>query len=259
MSLITLTTDFGLYDPYVAVMKGVILGIAPAVTIVDITHGVPPHQIREGAYALRMAAPFFPEGTIHVVVVDPGVGGGRRPIAVKTRDAYFVAPDNGVLGYVLEECGDFLAVHLDAPQFWQPSVSRTFHGRDIFAPVAAHLAMGVPFESLGTPISDLVMLRWPRPKRRPDGCIKGEVVHVDRFGNLVSNIPGEEMQGGEYVVTVDGATLSEVHATYAEVYPGALLALVGSRGYLEIAVREGNAAELLGVGSGEEVLLCPVP
>ncbi len=259
MPIITLTTDFGLYDPYVAAMKGVILEIAPDATIVDITHEVPQQQVREAAYVLRYSAPYFPKGTIHVVVVDPGVGSSRRPIAVRTKDAYFVAPDNGVLGYVLEQEESFDALRLDVEDYWHHPVSKTFHGRDIFAPVAAHLASGVPFEALGTPVEDLVMLSWPLPTHRPDGCIEGEIVHVDRFGNLVSNIPGEEMEDRQYFVIIDGATISEVRATYADVYPGALIALVGSHGHVEIAVRNGSAADLLGVTAGEKVTLCPAP
>jgi S-adenosylmethionine hydrolase len=259
MPIITLTTDFGLYDPYVAAMKGVILEIAPESTIVDISHEVPRQQIREAAYILRYAAPYFPRGTIHVVVVDPGVGSSRRPIGVRTEKMYFVAPDNGVLGYVLEQEKSFEAIHLNVPEYWHQPISKTFHGRDIFAPVAAHLAAGVPFESLGTPVEDLVRISWPLPKHKPDGCIEGEIIHVDRFGNLVSNIPGEEVEGREYTVVVNGATISEMRATYADVYPGALLALVGSHGYVEIAVREGNAAHLLGVTTGEKITICPAP
>ncbi len=259
MAIITLTTDFGSYDPYVAAMKGVILGISPDATIVDVTHEVPQQQVREAAYVLRHSAPYFPDGTIHVVVVDPGVGSSRRPIAVRTEGAYFVAPDNGVLGYVLEREERFDVVHLNNPAYWRQPVSKTFHGRDIFAPVAAHLASGAPFESLGEPIDDLVTLSWPLPEYRPDGCIEGEIVHVDRFGNLVSNIPGDAIKGRRYLTTINGATVSEVHATYADVYPGALLTLIGSHGYVEIAVRDGSAVELLGVAVGEKVTLCPAP
>ncbi|MDH7484892.1 MAG: SAM-dependent chlorinase/fluorinase [Anaerolineae bacterium] len=279
MSIITLTTDFGLADGYVGTMKGVILSIAPQAHIVDISHDVGPQNVRQAAYVLSTAAPYFPPGSIHVVVVDPGVGSARRPIAVRTERAYFVGPDNGVFSYVLtgrdpgSEIGDqgsgeqpvtwnskpeTTILHLDRPQFWLPTISRTFHGRDIFSPVAAHLAAGVPFDTLGTPIADPVILPLPRPERRPDGSIRGQVLHADRFGNLITDIPvGWLAAGKSWRFDIAGQCIEGLSLTYAAAGQGELVALPGSDGLLEIAVREGSAAKMLHVGAGAQVIAMP--
>ncbi len=267
MSIITLTTDFGLVDSYVGAMKGVILGLAPDARIVDISHHVPPQNVQEAAYILQGAAPFFPRGTIHVVVVDPGVGSQRRPIAVQTSDAFFVGPDNGVFSFLLaplagggRETGDHAqtrAIHLDSPGYWLPFVSRTFHGRDIFAPVAAHLAAGVAFDALGTAIDDPVLLPFSQPRRLADGSIRAHVAHIDHFGNLVSDLPAAWLTGRRWLFRVAGQQIDGSVHSYAAVDPKQLLALVGSDARLEIAIRDGNAAQRLDVGIGELIEVYP--
>jgi S-adenosylmethionine hydrolase len=259
LTIITLTTDFGLADSYVGALKGVILSIAPQATLVDITHMVPPQDVRRGSAILRDAAPFFPAGTIHVAVVDPGVGSARRPIAVRTPQAIYVGPDNGLFTHVLVD--DALArphvIHLDNPKAWLPAVSHTFHGRDIFAPVAAHLATGMPFEHVGTPIDDPVLSPVSGAQRLPDGVIRGHVEAVDHFGNLVSDVPTSWLSGGRWIVHIAGQDIPVLSATYAEVPPGAVLALIGSSGRLEVSVRNGHAAQHLGVQVGEPIVIRP--
>lgn len=276
MRIITLITDFGQADGYVGTMKGVILGIAPEARIVDISHDIEPQNVRQAAYVLSTAAPYFPPGTIHVVVVDPGVGSARRPIAVRTERAYFVGPDNGVFSYALAgmwtmsqlpsnqlRASSFelpvTVIHLDQPKYWLPTISQTFHGRDIFSPVAAHLAAGVPFGALGTLITDPVTFPLPQPERLPDGSIRGEVLHADRFGNLITDIPMSWLATSEaWIFEIAGRRIEGLSATYATARRGALVALPGSEGLLEIAVREGSAAETLGVGAGTLVTAVPV-
>ena len=259
LPIITLTTDFGQRDGYVGVMKGVILGIAPHVSIVDISHEIPPQDVREAAYILSTAVPYFPSGTIHVVVVDPGVGSARRPIAIRTPTATFVAPDNGVLSFVLAEHARAEVRHLDRPRFWLSQISRTFHGRDIFTPVAAHLAAGVPFGEVGTVINDPVTISLPRPQRTADGAICGEVLHVDRFGNLITDIPADWLAGAaSWRFEVAGQSIDGLSHAYAAVEPGALVALIGSAGRLEIAVCQGSAATFLGVAAGASVVARPM-
>ncbi len=255
MKIITLTTDFGTADGYVGAMKGVILSLAPSATIVDISHDVAPHDVRHGAWLLAAAAPFFPPGTIHVAVVDPGVGSARRGIAVQTASAVFVGPDNGLFSPFLHE--RVACVALTNPATQRDTVSATFHGRDIFVPVAAHLANGLPLSELGPAVDDPFSLPIPQPERLPDGRLRAEVVHVDRFGNLVTNLKLE--QAGTKAVELASVRVAVgdeslvVRRTYADVAPGTLLALVGSSGHLELAVREGNAAQRLGLGVGAKV------
>lgn len=258
MSIITLTTDFGLSDGYVAVMKGVILSIAPQATLVDITHHIPPQNVREAAYVLVTALPYFPPDTVHVAVVDPGVGSARRPLAARIDGSYFVGPDNGLLTYVLQTASQpAVCVHLDNPAYWRPQVSPTFHGRDLFAPVAAHLARGVALSALGTPIADPVRFDVQAPQQKPDGSLRGQVLHVDRFGNLLSNIPGAWLAGQTWVVRMAGQQIIGPCLTYAAAMPGQLLALVSSEATLEVAVRDGSAAERLGVQAGEPIAVYP--
>jgi hypothetical protein len=259
VSVITLTTDFGLADGYVGTMKGVILSIAPTATIVDISHNVPPQDVREAAYILYTAYPYFPQGTIHVVVVDPGVGSERRAIALRTPQATFVAPDNGVLSYVVAGERVKQIVHLTNPSYHLSPVSRTFHGRDIFAPAAAHLARGVPLTELGDPLTEIVTFSLPRPQVRSDGTIVGQVIHVGRFGNLITSIMATDLAGHsllrESVIEIKGQSIRGIANTYAEVATGKLLALVGSSDRLEIAVSGGSASQTLGAKVGDEVLL----
>jgi hypothetical protein len=258
LPIITLTTDFGLADGYVAAMKGVILGIAPQATVIDITHQIEPQNVREAAYVLRTALPYFPPGAVHVAVVDPGVGSVRRAMAARAGGSLLVGPDNGVFTYAMQDAGQPVAcVHLDNPTYWLPHVSRTFHGRDIFSPVAAHLANGVPLEALGSPIDDPVRFDVQPPRRAPDGSLHGQVIHVDRFGNLVSNIPGDWLAGKLWIVHIAGRQIIGPSLTYADAAPGQLLTLVSSDGTLEVAVRDGNAAARLGVAASEPITVHP--
>lgn len=257
--IITLTTDFGLRDGFVGTMKGVILSINPNVTIVDITHDIAPQNIEQGAFLLAASAKYFPGNAIHVVVVDPGVGSARRPIAIQVGETIFVAPDNGVLSYALADSRSGIrAVHLTKPDYWLPRISHTFHGRDIFAPVAAHLSLGVPIEALGDPIDAWVRLAPALPTRRADGAMVGRVVHVDRFGNIVTNIAEDmlrAMDRGRIAVKIAGRTVHGVKQSYSDGAAGQVIALVGSSWSLEIAKREGNAAQDLGVRIGDEVIV----
>lgn len=247
-ALITLLTDFGPKDEYAACLKGVILGINPAVTLVDLTHEVPPQDIRVGAFILAAAAPFFPPGTIHLAVVDPGVGTGRRGLAARARGQFWVGPDNGLFHLIFSGQTDFDMVCLENTAYFLPQVSATFHGRDIFAPVAAHLSLGVALERLGSALTDPVRLPWPEPVFATD-LVLGEIIQIDAFGNLVSNIEADSLlswlAGKRFRLRVGSVTLTGLHHTYGEAAPGELLALVGSRGYLEIACARGNAARQL--------------
>ena len=249
-AVITLTTDFGFNDAYVASMKGVILGINKEAKLVDICHTIKPQNISQAAFVLSTAYPYFPPKTVHMVVVDPGVGTARRGIALQTPQAIFVGPDNGLFTSFLRE--RTACVALTNPAMHRHPVSATFHGRDVFAPVAAHLVNGLPLAELGPPVEDPVALPEPKPQRLPDGRLRAEVRYVDRFGNLITNVgplEWESLDTGGIRVVVGGVSLAARRA-YADVAPGALLALVGSGGYLEVAVREGSAAERLGVGVG---------
>lgn len=279
--LVTLTTDFGTADGYVGTMKGVILNIAPDARLVDITHHIAPQNVRQAAYALYTAYVFFPPHTVHLIVVDPGVGSARRPIALCTPAGAFVGPDNGIFSYVMANENEPVEaiVELTDPRYRLPQVSHTFHGRDIFAPAAAHLAAGVPITDLGPPARDPVTFPPPRLEIAPD-VITGEALHTDHFGNVVTSIgrltwsgdalslkeaKGKKQGAGgkrrarfaasESAIIVAGQEIAGVHRTYAEVEPSEVLALVGSKGYLEIAVREGNAARRLGLRPGDAVTL----
>ncbi len=253
MPIITLTTDFGLLDGYVAAMKGVIAGLAPQAVMIDITHQIPPQDIAEAAYVLQTVLPCFPPDTVHLVVVDPGVGSARRPLAAAVGQCFLVGPDNGVFTYALPAGQPAACVHLDNPAYWRPQVSRTFHGRDLFAPVAAHLANGVPLAALGTRLDDPVRFPVQPPGRRADGSLHGQIIHVDRFGNAISNIPGAWLAGQLWSVQIAGQQINGPSASYADVRPGHLLALISSDATLEVAMRDGSAAQRLGVVAGEPV------
>lgn len=255
--IITLCTDFGLRDGYVAAMKGVILSIAPEARLVDISHDVTRQSIREGAFLLNTACRCFPSGTVHLVVIDPGVGGSRRAMAIETGRFLFVGPDNGVLTSALRGEALIGAVALTNRTYWRHGeVSHTFHGRDVFAPVAAHLANGVPLAALGAPIDDPLLLCPTKPELRADGGIVGHVVHVDRFGNVITDIPETMLSGSQdWQITVGKAKTVGLRETYESVGPGELLALTGSHGCLEIAVREGDAAHVSGASVGDIVTL----
>jgi S-adenosylmethionine hydrolase len=254
--IITLLTDFGTRDPYVAAMKGVILSLHPDTVLVDLTHEVPPQDIVAGAFLLAGATPYFPPGTIHLAVVDPGVGTQRRALAARAMSQFWVGPDNGLFHLVFRECVTVDIVSLEDPQYFRESVSNTFHGRDIFAPVAAHLSRGTPLNAFGPPITDPAVLSWPQPVFTQE-AFRGEIVYVDGFGNLVSNIRGSELMtwlGEEsYVIILGSLTIKNLSRTYGDVVSGQSLALVGSHGYLEIACAQGNAARKLGVGKGRSL------
>jgi len=243
--IVTLITDFGTVDGYVGEMKGVLLSAQPDVEIVDITHDIPPQDVERARLTLARVWRRFPRGTIHVVVVDPGVGSSRDAIAVSSEDYYLVGPDNGVLSASLLT-PSARVVSLALPE----RASSTFHGRDVFAPAAAALARGELLETLGGEATNPVVRRTPEPTRRPDGAIEGEVIFVDRFGNAVTNLVG--VRGGTVEV---GRFSIDVRRTYAEVDAGKPLALVGSTGLLEIAVRDGDAASTLGLARGSIVAL----
>jgi hypothetical protein len=260
MPIISLLTDFGVADTYVGQMKAAILRVAPAATLVDLTHMVPAQDIREGAFLLWTAVEVFPAGSLHLAIVDPGVGSGRRAVAVRSRRGdILVGPDNGLLLPALEHLGGMAAaVELVDPAYWGPARSRTFHGRDLFAPVVGHLASGVPLERVGRPVTWLEEpFRFPPPGVE-DGLPVGEVLHVDTYGNLITNLPGAQLPARFRVrlglTVIEGAP----HAHYQAVAPGELLALVGSSGLLEISARDGNAASALGVDRGERVRIEPV-
>jgi len=247
--LITLTTDLGTRDAYVGVMKGVILGINPDAVIVDLCHEVEPQDIREAAFLLRVSVPYFPKGAIHVVVVDPGVGTKRRLVLVVSPLGRFLAPDNGVLSYVLVE-GGFEAYELNNSRYWLSPVSSTFHGRDILAPVAAHLSQGVSARKLGRKVDGLVSFPIPVPEKTP-GSVRGEVLHIDRFGNLITNIREGDLPAGRLWIEVAGRSIRKLSLNFEG--GRGLLALVGSSGCLEIAVKNGSAARLLKVKVSEPV------
>ncbi|MGO9316115.1 MAG: S-adenosyl-l-methionine hydroxide adenosyltransferase family protein [Syntrophobacteraceae bacterium] len=252
--IITLLTDFGLQDGYVASMKGVILGICPDAKLVDISHLVAPRDVRSGAFVLYTSYEFFPQGTIHLAVVDPGVGTERSPIAIRAKSCFFVGPDNGLFSFVLKETG-WEARRLENRQFWKSQLSSTFHGRDLFAPVAAHIARGAHFDDLG-PSCDPVLAQWGEPIVGK-GQVEGEVIHIDHFGNAIINVMREtlEKQGpAEKWTTSAGKTvIHSIQQTYGRVSAGKALALTGSSGLIEIAVNHGNAASELGLRSGTKV------
>jgi S-adenosylmethionine hydrolase len=250
---ITLLTDFGTADGYVAAMKGVIAAIAPDAPIDDAAHDIAPGDTHAAAWVLAGYWRLYPNGTVHVAVVDPGVGSARRALAALADGRLFVAPDNGVLTHVLDVAREPSVVAIENEKFFGDVVSATLHGRDVFAPVAAHLARGTSHAELGRVITDPVKLPLPRPYRTPES-IHGVIVHIDRFGNLVTNIPAEWIVAGSPVL-IAGRELT-VRRTYADVATGEPLALIGSRGTLEIAVRDRSAAELLSVRCGAEVSVC---
>lgn len=253
--IITLTTDFGLRDPFVGVMKGVALGICRDAQLVDLTHEVSPYDVREGAMALESAWRFFPSGSVHLAVIDPGVGSARRALALSAAGHYFVGPDNGLFSFVVDG-GGWSAVSIEAPEYRLPVVSQTFHGRDVFAPAAAHLASGMALEHLGPPVTDPVRFERPGSLRRDDELI-GEVIGNDRFGNLLTSIAGEVALAlaarTALAVKVGERDLGAPVTCYEEGAAGVPRAIVGSSGRIEIFVRSGSALIVLGAGRGTPV------
>ncbi|HVM96935.1 MAG TPA: SAM-dependent chlorinase/fluorinase [Candidatus Acidoferrales bacterium] len=255
MTIISLLTDFGTEDPFVGIMKGVILGIAPDVQIVDLTHSVPPQDVRLGALMLSSAVEYFAPGTIHVAVVDPGVGSQRRAIVIETPKALLIGPDNGLLFPAARKLGISSIRSLENPALFCQPLSRTFHGRDVFAPVAAHLARGVALQNVGSAFTHCESLDLPEP-RRSDTSIEGEVLYVDGFGNLITNIPGALLSNFpalDLSVSIVGMQIVGLSNSYSAVAAGAPLAIVSSSDLLEIAVRDGNAGQQLGAGVGVAV------
>jgi S-adenosyl-L-methionine hydrolase (adenosine-forming) len=255
-SLITLTTDFGLRDPFVGIMKGVILSINPEAKLVDLTHQVEPFDVMDGALALAQSYPFFPPGTIHVVVVDPGVGSERRPILVATPTHHFVGPDNGVFSLVFDREPSFRVRHITAECYFREPVSQTFHGRDVFAPVAAWLSKGLALDTVGGLITDYVRVAVAKPERVSPSVIRGEVLRVDKFGNLITNFgPAHLPEQGSLRFLVNKSRVTRLVSSYAEGRGNGVIAIVGSAGFIEIAAYQASAAEVLGAGKGTEIIL----
>jgi hypothetical protein len=275
--IVTLLTDFGENDSYVGAMKGVLLSIVPDARLVDISHQVGPQGVQQAAGILSAIYKYYPPHTVHLIVVDPGVGTTRRAIALQTNRGRFVAPDNGVLTHIFRKAESWQAVALENPDYWLPDPSQTFHGRDIFSPVAAHLAAGVSLSDLGPAVDDLVTIQIP-PLARVPGGVKGEVVRIDHFGNVLTNIQSltwvdestlefkpsdERLSLSEPIrfaastarVTFSWRTLDGLRRAYGEASIGDTLALVGSSGELEISVNQGNAADKLAIQVGDPVTL----
>lgn len=254
-TIITLTSDFGHRDHYVGVLKAVILRTAPQALIVDISHEIPPQDVMAGAWVLRNAAPAFPDGTIHLVVVDPGVGTDRRPVVVEMDGQLFVGPDNGIFSLISQQDG-YRAWKIDRPDLYASSVSDTFHGRDIFAPVAAHLSIGLQPKQVGEPVSELITYRWARPIADGAG-IQGWIVHIDRFGNLISNIPSaliREAIGNQQIkIYVGNTILQRFDRSFGSVEEGDPVAYIGSSDMLEVAINKGDASQMLGVQKGAQI------
>jgi S-adenosylmethionine hydrolase len=274
-AIITLTTDFGLSDGYVAAMKGVILGINPEAKLVDICHSIKPQNILQAAFVLGTAYPYFPKKTTHLVVVDPEVGTERQAIILKTPQGSFVAPNNGVLSYVVQQHllepvtdkgkvflktglkpeTEVTAVAITNSKFWRSPVSPTFHGRDIFAPVAALLSLGFPLIEFGEPVTAVEMLPLSRPAIRPNDSLLGHIIHIDSFGNLITDIRSDDLRDKERGVEIEvgNRLISGLARTYAE--GSGLVAVIGSNGYLEVSLRGGNASSLLDAKVGDEIRL----
>lgn len=270
-SVITLTTDFGADDAYVAIMKGVILSTNPEVNIVDITHSVAPQNVYQAAFILGYTYRYFPKKTVHVAVVDPGVGSERRGVILKTPSALFVAPDNGILSYVIDELSSskgsvaqyspdqdlvtlgkgFEVVAITEPRFWRQPVSTTFHGRDIFAPVAATLTLDISPYELGEKITSLHVFPILKPLVDYQGNLIGHILHIDHFGNLITNIKRANLPGKDIPIEVAGRLIQGITDYYAE--GEELMAIIGSSGYLEIALKNGSAADFLNIGIGDEI------
>jgi S-adenosylmethionine hydrolase len=271
-SIITLTTDFGYDDAYVGAVKGAILSTNPEANIIDISHSIEPQNILQAAFILGIAYRFFPKQTIHVAIVDPGVGSERQGIILKTPSALFVAPDNGILSYIIDDLfiveshklseytndlreivfkTGLEAVAITDPRFWRHPVSATFHGRDIFAPVAAGLSLGISPYEFGEKIKSLHVLSIPKPSADSDGNLVGLVLYIDRFGTLITNIKYNDLPGKDVVVEVAGHSIQGINDYYEQ--NKGIMAIVGSSGYLEVSLRDGSACDFLGMVVGDEV------
>ena len=273
--IVTLTTDFGFSDVYVAVMKGVILGISPEASIIDITHSIKPQNILQAAFVLNTAYRYFPRQTVHVAIVDPGVGSERQGIIVKTPSAFFVAPDNGILSYVINDLcptegrGEgrlawypesleritlmkgLEAVAITDPRFWRHPVSPTFHGRDIFAPVAAGLSLGISPYEFGDKTYSLHVFPIPQPIVDSRGDLTGQILHVDHFGNLITNIRSSDLPQGDIIIEAGGEYIRGLSRYYDE--GETLMAVIGSSGYVEVSLKNGRASDFLSMTLGDEI------
>jgi S-adenosyl-L-methionine hydrolase (adenosine-forming) len=255
--LITLTTDFGHRDPFVGIMKGVIARINPKAQVIDLTHGIPPQDVMAAALALRHSVAYFPRDSIHVVVVDPGVGGPRRPLLIESAGNYFIGPDNGVLSLAAAAAESVQVIELSNPDYRLKPTSATFHGRDIFAPAAAHLSLGVAPAAFGGELASFTRLRMPKVTQSQNR-LEGEVVYVDGYGNLFTNIDEHDLTGlplGKLVIGVGARVIRGLAPSYDSVKTNELAALVNSWGMLEIAAYKGNAQENCGVKVGDKVIL----
>jgi len=256
--LITITTDFGVHDPYVGIMKGVILRIAPKARLIDLTHTIPQGDVLRGSIVLRSAMRYFPRGTIHLAVIDPGVGGKRNPVAVHTEQQYWVGPDNGLFWFLAGGDPPPQIVKLENRVYHLPDQSQTFHGRDIFAPVAAHMANGIPIREFGSLIRSLKTLSIPAVEQHTPDRLTGSIIYIDHFGNCISNITPDQQDISpisSWHVELDDATVVPLKKYYGQVAEHEPVALIGSSGYLEIAVRNGSAAESLGIMRGTKFAL----
>ena len=254
--VLTLLSDFGLSDVYVAVMKGAIVQVNPTLTVIDLTHQVPPQDIATARFHLMNAYPYFPAGTVHIAVVDPGVGSPRRAIALQLESGFLVAPDNGLVSGVLNQNPAIAAVELTNPFYWRTSSpSTTFHGRDIFASVGAHLASGVPLRDLGTEVDLQTIIQLPIDNpTRMGNTIWGVIQAIDHFGNLITNISGDEVAGKTWSVSIENLTYPS-RSTYSNGEPGEVFALVGSHGWVEIAASRANAQAKLNLGWGSSLAI----
>ncbi len=259
--IVTLTTDFGLVDHFAGAMKGVMLDVFPELRIVDITHAIQAYDVLDGALAISESYKYFPGGSVHLVVVDPGVGSQRRPILAAVGEHYFVAPDNGVLSLVYAQAESVLVREITSSHYFRQPVSSTFHGRDVFAPVAANLAKGVDPAKFGDEITDYVRFAAPKPKTAPDGSLRGIVLKIDRYGNLITNIRASDapqLLGSDpppFRIVIGKNEITEIYNHYAQGAPGEIFAILGSMGFLEISVNRGTAAKQLGIAKGAEVAI----
>jgi S-adenosylmethionine hydrolase len=250
--IIALLTDFGTQDYFVGAMKGAILSINPHAKIIDITHEISPQDIKSAAFTLCACYRDFPEKTIFVVVVDPGVGSNRKAILVETEKYFFVAPDNGLLSFIFEEARNPRVFGLTNKKYFADKISRTFHGRDVFAPVAAHLSNGVEPKEFGAETKDFVRFEINKPRRISSNLIEAEIIHVDRFGNLITNLKAEDLPEN-FSAEIKGKTIDKLRNFYAEAEAGEIFMIAGSAGFLEIAARENSASKLLNAQSGAKV------
>jgi S-adenosyl-L-methionine hydrolase (adenosine-forming) len=257
--IITLTTDFGLNDHFIGTMKGVILSIEPEAQIIDICHAVQAFDVLDGALTISQAYSYFPSGTVHVVIVDPGVGTTRRPLLVTSERHHFVAPDNGVLSLIYQREERLSARHVTGEHYFLQPISNTFHARDVFSPVAAYLAKGVDPAKFGEEVKDFVRFVAPKPKAVNENTLRGVVLKVDRFGNLITNITPQDApmlfteNASGFKIVIGQREITEIKNAYAEGAPGEVFGILGSMGYLEIAANRGAAAQLLGLGKGTDI------